>query len=267
METITEKAPNQAIFKYAFCGTKELFYDKLNDLALLAEEEDWTGSSSTKNSRLYNYIIKTFERCQEQNLVVVSANELFSVFNTGLMTNNGEDIYGYFIPNKKQDAQKWFLKDFIVCSDRNLSQDFFDKPRLAEYGNKEDFYFDTDISIELSADHIFDDHWDEPDRYPDKLKNLGKSVAVSLIKSAFETSKKKVKRNNRLVVPQFYKQKIMYLMPIEIPINDIENITMALAIEKLPNQTYRANTIFTLEMAYPKARLVMKPESSWLITK
>ncbi|MDY4795664.1 MAG: DUF3825 domain-containing protein [Dialister sp.] len=40
---------------------------------------------------------------------------------------------------------------------------------------------------------------------------------------------------------------------------------MALAIEKTSTNQYRANTIFTREMAYEKARLLMKPESNWLI--
>ena len=59
----------------------------------------------------------------------------------------------------------------------------------------------------------------------------------------------------------------MYLMPIDIHLDDSKKITLALAIEKTEVGTYRANTIFTLDMAYPKARLIMKPESNWLIKR
>lgn len=38
---------------------------------------------------------------------------------------------------------------------------------------------------------------------------------------------------------------------------------MSLAVEEVNNR-YRANTIFTLEMAYKHARLLMKPEADWL---
>ncbi len=57
----------------------------------------------------------------------------------------------------------------------------------------------------------------------------------------------------------------MFLLPVYIHINDEETITLAIAIEKNENGTYRANTIFDLDTAYKKARLVTKPESNWLI--
>ena len=50
-----------------------------------------------------------------------------------------------------------------------------------------------------------------------------------------------------------------------IPVNDDELVTMALAVELTATNQYRANTIFTKEIAYEKARLLMKPESNWLI--
>ena len=56
----------------------------------------------------------------------------------------------------------------------------------------------------------------------------------------------------------------MYLVPIKISNADGNFETMALAVEKTATNQYRANTIFTKEMAYEKARLVMKPESNWL---
>ena len=57
----------------------------------------------------------------------------------------------------------------------------------------------------------------------------------------------------------------MYLVPIKIPKNDGTYEIMALAVEKTDTEQYRANTIFTKEIAYEKARLLMKPESNWLI--
>ena len=98
-------------------------------------------------------------------------------------------------------------------------------------------------------------------------KKLGKNVACSLIRDAFQTTIKKIHRNNRLAVPQFYKGQIMYLLPIRIPIDDNNDYIMALGIEKVSSGDYRANTIFTLEIAYKLARLVMKPESNWLLEK
>lgn len=94
---------------------------------------------------------------------------------------------------------------------------------------------------------------------------LSKSIVKGLLIGVVEETKRKIKRNMRLVVPQYYNNKIMYLMPINIPIDDSNFVTMALAVELTKTKQYRANTIFTKEMAYEKARLLMKPESNWLI--
>ena len=80
-----------------------------------------------------------------------------------------------------------------------------------------------------------------------------------------EEAKKRIRRNMRLVIPQFYNNQIMYLLPIQIPIDDEKFETMALAVELTSTKQYRANTIFTKAMAYEKARLLMKPESNWLM--
>lgn len=80
-----------------------------------------------------------------------------------------------------------------------------------------------------------------------------------------ENVKMRVRRNMRLAVPQYYNGEIMYLLPITIPVDNQRFVTMALAIEKTESGQYRANTIFTKEMAYEKARLLMKPESNWLM--
>ena len=55
----------------------------------------------------------------------------------------------------------------------------------------------------------------------------------------------RIKRNLRLVVPQYYRDEIMYLVPIRIPTLEDSFETMALAVEKTATSQYRANTIFT----------------------
>lgn len=108
-----------------------------------------------------------------------------------------------------------------------------------------------------------DDNWE---RFPQVIKDLGREVVLSLVKSSFETSKKRVQRNPRLAVPQFHPKtnKIMFLLPLRLHTPTGSEI-MALAIEKINENKYRANTIFNREDAYKKARLIMKPESNWLL--
>ncbi len=254
---------------FAFCGDRETVFEgiHLKNLADLAENEKWTSSNNNGHQFdiLFYYVMKTFEIISKQNLIEYSDNRDFAVFNTGLMTQNGEDIYGYFEPNVRPGAQSWFFKGFAKESDRVFSNHVFKKPSLAKYDNDvEEFCFNSSAPIEFNADHIFDDHWEDEDRFPVEIKNMGKPLAIASIRSAFLITKKKILRNPRLAVPQYYQGKITFLLPISIETNDGAKV-MALAIEKTPNGSYRANTIFDLSSAYKKARLMTKPESNWLI--
>lgn len=280
-ENLSQKRKGK-IFDYAFCGTNDIINRELEKLKKLAEPEEWNSTDSYfDNDRLYYYIVKTFDRCYEQDKIMESTNGDSSIFNTGLLTPHGEEIYGYFVINKPskqcENPQKWFFKSFIKESDRLFTDYFIITPKLANYtDNYADYYFDADKEISCNIGHIMDDHWssiasldDDNEiiisRFPENLVKLGKTVISSLIMNAFNVAKIRIKRNNRLVIPQYYNNEIMYLIPINIPITDDEYCTLALAVEKTNTGNYRANTIFTIDMAYSKARLIMKPESNWLI--
>lgn len=261
--------PQHDLFTFAFCGNRETVFEAvhLKHLSEIADSEKWTSNNSDGHDFdiLFYYIIKTFEFISKQGRINYDSSNSFAVFNTGLMTPNGEDIYGYFEPNIRAGAQKWYFKGFASESDRVFSQYIFEKPSVAKYDNNiEEFHFDSSANIEFNADHIFDDHWDNDERFPNEIKSLGKPLAIASIQSAFAVTKKKILRNPRLAVPQYYIGKIMFLLPIMV--HTISGpITMALAVEKTQNGSYRANTIFDLESAYKKARLITKPESNWLI--
>ena len=259
------------LFDVASCGGRDNFEKiHLTNLALLAENERWTTKDGDKNDILFYYIIKLFEILKKQNKVVESDKGDLLVFNTGLMTDNGEDIYGCCVKNERygQDdwIPKWFFKGFKKESDRFFTFYKFNKPNIASFNaDSNEFIFNPNANLEFNADHIFDDHWEEDNRFPDELKRLGKKVAIALINDAFKVSIAKARRNYRLAVPQYYLGKIMFLLPLYIHINDKDIITMAIAIEKNENGSYRANTIFDLDTAYKKARLLTKPESNWLL--
>jgi hypothetical protein len=274
--------PRGKLFEFAFCGTSDFFYRKLADLATLAEQEPWTsGDPDTKEyDRLYNYVTNTFSRCYELDYIEYSPNRDYAVFNTGLLTRNGEELFGYFEKNHtpstlihNESPQPWKFIEYLKSSDRKITNHFEKAPKLATYGSHQDLVFDVSQEIIPNLDHIIDDNWDERDsdgdnkisRFPDHIRNLGKEVVTMLIKQAFETSKVKIRRNCRLVVPQYYSGEIMYLIPIDIPIQDGSYHRMALALEKTSTGKYRVNTLFPISWAYKKARLIMKPESSWLL--
>lgn len=264
------------IFQFAFCGPREFFENTfLKNLASEAEEEKWsTTSSSDPYVILFYYITKTFSRCYSQHKIVLSTDGFCCKFNTGLLTKNGEDILGCFIPNPQFSAvsptiQKWYFKGFFSESDRFLTDFSFPKEaELASYFDAPgDAFFDPSRGIDISIDHVLDDHWTDPQIFPKVFTDMGKQLALDAIKAAFQRSLVRIKRNSRLVVPQFYLDRLMFLMPIVVSLPHDKTITFALAVEPVKNGSYRANTIFDLESAYKKARLINRPESNWLMSE
>jgi len=261
-------SPENDLFSFSFCDQREVFEEKhLVSLVSLADPEKWTTKNGKPFDILFYYVIKTFEVLSKQNKISISNNEEAAIFNTGLTTSNGEDIFGFCTKNKFPNAQKWFFNGFLKSSSRTLSYYQFDYPKIASYDSFPlDLFFDVTQTIESDFDHIFDDHWDEQqERFPEDIKMLGKPLAIAAIKSAIDVCKIKMKRNSRLAVPQYYDGRIMFLLPIQIHVLNNKCVTMALAVEKNSNNSYRINTIFDLDTAYKKARLINKPESNWLI--
>lgn len=252
------------LYDFAFCGTSEGYSNMIAFLAKIAEEELWDFGGGEPNCILRKYIYGTFRQCYIQDKILYTADEEYACFNTGLLTPNGNDILGFFIKNEKTDSQPWFFKGFKEKSDREIMSLFSEIPLLATYtDNYEEFYFNPNSEILINSDHILDDNWERIQTAIPLSKNVVKTLLIGVV----EEAKMKIRRNLRLVVPQYYHKKIMYLVPIRIPIADNEYVTMALAVEKTNSERYRANTIFTKEIAYEKARLLMKPESNWLIEK
>lgn len=248
--------------KFAFCGTQEGLMRSIDALSKMAEDEVWTINPQEPNSVLFKYILGTFKQCHSQNKILYNNDKSHCCFNTGLLTPNGNDILCVFRTNDRPNAQPWVLNFFADKTERKYMDLFSDIPILATYtDNFEKLHFNPDYDIIVSTDHILDDNWERIS----SVIPLSKTIVKSLMVGVIEETKIRIKRNIRLVVPQYYKNQIMYLLPIRIPIADDDYVTMALAVELTNSNKYRANTIFTKEMAYEKARLLMKPESNWLL--
>jgi hypothetical protein len=254
--------------QFAFLGGPEGFPTRLSRLVLLAEPENWyfdnptaTKEDHRKHGLLFHYIHHTFARAKDEGKILTDDDN--ALMNTGLFTPNGEEIYMLFDRNTRynenSDVQKWHLDSFYKESSLKIPDRM--RGSLPEYvnyfsGNPQDMYFDTSRRITINIDHILDDNFE---RLPEAIRTYPIEVIRTLFVSAETILRKRISRNNRLVIPQYYNKKIAYLAPLTIG-KDI----IPLAIEK-NEDTYRVNTIFTKEMAYCNARLLAKPESNWLI--
>src|SRR5690625_1314092 len=92
-----EKETQELIWKFAFLGKNRDREKKIEELAEMAEKENWTSShSGWKNDILYSYFTHTFNKAARDTLILISDTEEYSCFNTGLLTDNGEDIICIF---------------------------------------------------------------------------------------------------------------------------------------------------------------------------
>lgn len=249
------------LFDYAYCGD---FVKKIEYLSQIAEKENWYNDTpelseeKRKYAVLWQYVHYTFEKHVRDNKIVNLDDH--SIINTGLMTQNGEDIFMLFTKNRNSKYKtNFYLKSFYSRSSRELPIGI--KPILPEPINyfencRELMYFDTNLAIIPDFDHIYNDNFV---RLPEQLQTLDRESALNILNGALNKAIKKAKRNNRLVVPQLFHDNIQYLIPLIV----LEK-TVPLVLEPQQNE-YRANTILTLGMAYNNARLIMKPESSWLL--
>ena len=262
---LNDKQDLNLLKRFSTLGSKDAFDKKLNYLTNIADNEKWYYEREDDEtfSVIFYYIIHTFDRVFKQNKLVINDDENVCIFNTGLLSNQGDEILGIFeksfnYNSNNPSSNYWHFSTFLLENDRKFLNYSLNKPEIATYfDNFNELYFDPNTEISLNFDHFYDDNYD---RLPTELKTLEKSTARIVFNGFLEHTVKKIKRNNRIPVPQFYREKIMFLIPVRI----LGTRTVVIAVEKLGDR-YVANTVLTMDMAYNCARLLNKPESNWLL--
>lgn len=232
----------------------------------LADPEDWDFSDAKKKtySILVNYLEHTFRKVKAETKIGYSLKNDFACFNTGLVTKNLEQIYALFEQNKMTGTGKspYFFKAFCKESDIQFLRAFPNNhPEIADYfQNPEDLIFNPGCKLIPQIDHIIGDNID---RFPASLQSLDEAEIRMRLTGAIDEVKKRVRTNYKLAVPQYYGNRIQLLLPLNLTPGS-PNPDLALAVYKLQPDTYTARTCLTLKMAYNNARLIVKPQSSWL---
>lgn len=244
-------------------------YDKsitfLADTLAAAEAWDFSDSSTQSKSILKNYLEFTFRKLLQEKKVVFTADNKFACFNTGLVTENLEDIFAFFEEYKKPRpgfTTAFCFKAFLKKSDNNILRhfshsipdvaNFFDKPEL--------LIFNPKCELIPDLDHIIGDNLT---RFPVHLRSADDAELRRQLVGAIDEVKKKIRSNYKIAVPQYYDSKIQLLLPLCLT-SGSPNPDLALVIHKLNDSTYTARTCLTLKMAYNNARLIVKPQSNWL---
>lgn len=237
------------------------FDDRLKELAELSEHEDWNYRRTTQRGVLpilHNYVKYTFERLVEEEKIAITPDGQYACFNTGLVTENQEPIYASFEVNRADDRAPWFFKCWLRKGQWELNK-FSILPEMAHYfSDPTVLIFDFRKDFRVNVEHIIEDN---NERFPESIKKMNNFMLQNLVKGAVDSALERVKRNYKTAIPQYYKKKIQFLLPLCLA--DAKMADMALAVER-HEYFYRASTCLTLDMAYNNARLLAKPDRDWL---
>jgi len=258
-------APLDRLARFADMGGPG-WLTRLDDIS---EDEPWEYKHTTAPEPLpilRSYVRHTFRRLEEmEGGIGYSKDEKFAAFNTGLVTPNQEDIFALFGANPRPNRQPWRLMGFQKASDRQFLNQFgASLPPLANYFEDPSvLLYDRRCELFVSIDHVMENI----DRFPKHLQ-ANAYVARQLLISAEATTKKRVYRNYKAAVPQFYRDKggagsVQLLIPICL--ENPARADLALVVGKTETGTaYRGSTVLTLDMAYNNARLLARPDTEWL---
>lgn len=237
----------------------------LNELADLAESEEWSGSDSPGRPKpiLDSYLRYTYRRLIMEQKIAATADGEYAAFNTGLLTEHAEQVFGFFQRNHLPGAQPWYFHRWATESDRDIMRYFSEPPEMAEYvTTAADLVYDWRRPLKLAYEHILVDNLD---RFPDDLATQPMRARQAL-DHAVEWTLKRVRRNYKVVVPQWYPKLgeagAQFLMPLDL--SGSGSADLALVVSSVGDTAYRGHTVLTLEMAYTNARLVARPDSDWL---
>ena len=248
--------------KFATCPRLD---DQLENLATLAQKENWNYRYTESRRRLpilRSFIFYTFARLEAEDKVAIAfgeTDEPVACFNTGLATERQEAIFAVFGQRKgiADDSPPWVLKKFAKESDRSLTF-FGQRPDIANYfTDPSELIYDTRIELVVDVDHVIGDN---RGRFPRELVDNDFAMR-SALDGAISAAKRRVRRNYKAAIPQYYRGSLQLLLPLCLIEPERADLALVVARE---NQVYRASTVLTLDMAYNNARLIARPDTEWL---
>ncbi len=251
----------------------------VSELAQKAQRESWddpTNPNVGNNEVLTSYLHFTFRRLKEEGKIVfvearpasdgAQALPAAAAFNTGLFTENYEQIFAYFEKNTRPGMQDWVFRGWHLESDRALRRFDGMEVKPARYFEKPaDLIYNPDWLLIPDLDHILDDN---AGRFPEWLRDDAFKRRIFL-QGAIQDAEKRVRINWRTAVPQYYfpptgaPGHIQLLLPLSL--TKAGRTDLALVVDP-QERSYRANTALPLNLAYKNARLISRQETEWLGT-
>jgi cold shock CspA family protein len=243
-------------------------------LAQLAEPEDWSFERQRADDPhvlpiLHSYITNTFAKLKEQAdhgehtiAKTQRRDRRWAYFDTGLVTAQEQHVYAVFEENRNLKLAPWMWRRFCTPNGRQLPHNSHDDlPARARYfEDPRELTYNSRLDLTLDYKHILDNHLQ--DRFPEALRSTPARARQALI-AAEAHMKERAKYDDKTAVAQYWRGHIQLLLPLCLQHDATADL--ALVVEKDPHaNAYHANTVLPLDAAYTNARLLARPDPTWL---
>ena len=204
------------------------------------------------------------------NRIIVNEDHSKALFNTNLINKFGDDLK--IVGSLIEISNKYYLSELKISpSTMSLKKMGFDTsqnpipPTFFKDINEIIFHCDWDIDKDLEKyEHIIEER---KERFPEKYQELTADDLGRRLNNAIQLAKKIAQRNYKFIVPMYYPtaRRIQLLMPIYLETSYSSHPDFALVLTPHINEKlYTLETILGLDEVYQDARLIAKPEESWL---
>ena len=209
------------------------------------------------------------EELHYEDKIVYNRDKTKIIFNTNLIDKFGHDLIiagdvlniggKEYVANLDMRPRKLNLK--------KMGFDNFDPipPQFFKDVNEIVFHCDWEIDCNVEQyEHIIEDRID---RFPSKYRTLSTDELGLKLDNAIDFAKRIAQRNYKFIIPMYYPsaKRIQLLMPMYLECSYTSHPDFALILTPHSEERiYTPETILGLDEVYQDARLVAKPEESWL---
>lgn len=252
----------------------------LEEIAASTIPETWSFKnkpSAINHPILKSYLENIFKRlkCEmkdgKENKLVFSKNQKWVLFNSNLLDKFFHEVLIVAEVRKMHDGETIFMNPRRVRNRTQLMNMGFDRDVLAVqpsfFENVEEVIFQPSWLIDRDYDtfsHIIEDRLA---RFPLDMQKEPSELLSRKLDDAISFAVAIAQRNYKFIVPMYRPQenKIQLLMPIYLKgsYSSMPDFALILTPDK-DHQMYSPETILPLDAVYQDARLIAKPDDTWL---
>lgn len=214
-----------------------------------------------------------------------STGNTYAAFNSGLLSNKVTDVFivGEVYPQGWNGSGTFLISNPRVLKGGrtelktySFSSDVLSTDMVSFFRDLSHIVYDATIPIDVDdldkLEHCIDDGIARnrfPNYYKEQWENGYRDDVIDKFKQAIARAEKIARRNYKYVVPQYRSKDacIQFLMPIYFSSNYTSAPDFALVLSKDTiddSPFYRPETVLELSWAYNNARVLCKPDNTWL---